>query len=181
MWVKRRGEPRLQFELRWAVLWQAARRWRGHGERLSRVFTYRRSLQHRCCRCPGRWLRCSRHPGGGRWRCPGGLWGCWRSRHPGSGRHRRENHPPQRGAGAWTTWTGSRVGPAPCLRRRSCPLWRKTQSKRGPRCGCCAANGTRPASIRWVLMAGQLPLGSDACRSHWSGKQKQTLWHKRIF
>lgn len=143
----------------------------GNGERQLRVFTCRRSLSHRCCWCPGRWLRCSQHPEGGRWSCPGGLWGCWFDRHPGSGRHNRGNRPPQQGAGAWATETGSLVGLVLSLKRRCCPLWRKTRNKSGSRCGQCAAHGTHSASIHLVSVVYQPHHGLDACRLHWSGKQ----------
>lgn len=145
----------------------------GNGGRQPKVFTCRRSLLRRCCRSPGRWLRCSQHPEGGQRRCPGNPWGRWLDWHPGSGRRSRGNRPPQRGAAAWATEPGGLVGLVLCLKRRCRPPWRKTLSKSGSRWGQWSARWTHSASNHLVSAVCRLHLGLDVCRSHWSGKWKE--------
>lgn len=143
----------------------------GNGGRQPKVFTCRCSLLRCCCRSPGRWLRCSQHPEGGQWCCPGNPWGRWLDWHPGSGRRSRGNRPPQRGAAAWATEPGGLVGLVLCSKRRCRPPGRKTLSKSGSRWGQWSALWTRSASNHLVSAVCRLHLGLDVCRSHWSGKQ----------
>lgn len=150
------------------MLWAMARARLG-------AFTCRRPLSHRCRRCPGRWLRCWQHPEEGRPRCPGDLWERRFGQHPGSGRRSRKTHPPQQGAGAWATETGSLVELVLCSKRRCCLLWRRTRKRSGSQCGQCAAYGTHSANIHLVLAVYWQHRGLDACKSHWSRKQNTTF------